>query len=298
MPAKNASLYIEPAVKSVQSSSFQDWELIICEDYSDDGTFEKAFSLAEKDSRIKVIKNEGKGKVCGLNTAFKYSTGDFIKCIDSDDTISKLFFSFLPEITTVQASCHDYYIVDERLKKQAVYSMNRRFFSLSFETVVKEMLSLPRAVWTVSRNIAQKIFPMPVSLPYEDVWFSFIIKKHADKIKYIPKPLYNYRQHSTQTFGGVLNYSKETIRFRANRIVQLLDVINREKGKLGESVGEWTEHHRKYYRMMSESEVSLKDIIDSDLPLRKKIEMTLYKRLNWIIPLLKKIQWKYDKLFA
>jgi len=56
IPAFNAEKYIGMAIESVLSQTYPDWELIIVDDASTDGTFRVATGY--RDSRIKVLKNE------------------------------------------------------------------------------------------------------------------------------------------------------------------------------------------------------------------------------------------------
>ena len=55
MPAYGVEQYLEEAVKSIQIQSFTDWELIIVEDGSPDGTGRLADRLEKHDERIHVI---------------------------------------------------------------------------------------------------------------------------------------------------------------------------------------------------------------------------------------------------
>ena len=74
------------AVRSIQSQTYENWELILCDDGSADGTFALAEQLAKKDGRIVLLKNErnlGLNKT--LNRCLATATGDFIARMDGDD---------------------------------------------------------------------------------------------------------------------------------------------------------------------------------------------------------------------
>ncbi|HEY1214475.1 MAG TPA: glycosyltransferase, partial [Bryobacteraceae bacterium] len=55
LPVYNATRTLKLAVASVLGQSFQDWELIICDDASTDDSFEIATSI--RDARIRVVRN-------------------------------------------------------------------------------------------------------------------------------------------------------------------------------------------------------------------------------------------------
>lgn len=85
-PAHNSALYIEEAIESVLSQTYQNWEMLIVDDCSSDNTVEIVASYCEKDSRIKMIKHmENKGVAGARNTALKVATGKYIAFLDSDD---------------------------------------------------------------------------------------------------------------------------------------------------------------------------------------------------------------------
>lgn len=85
-PAYNAGKYIEETIKSVQTQTFTDWEMVIVNDCSKDNTYEIAKAYADADKRIKLINHEkNAGVAAARNTALDASTGDYIAFLDSDD---------------------------------------------------------------------------------------------------------------------------------------------------------------------------------------------------------------------
>ena len=98
MPSYNSEKYLKSSVNSLLSSDLGDFELIIIDDNSSDNTVKVAESLAEKDFRIKVIKNpRNEGVAVSLNTGLDKMRGKYITRLDSDDTMlpSRLLKQFL-----------------------------------------------------------------------------------------------------------------------------------------------------------------------------------------------------------
>ena len=88
MTSYNREPYIAQAIESVLSSSFKDFELIISDDASTDGTLKIAKSYAAKDNRIRVYVNEANlGDYPNRNRAASYARGEYIKYLDSDDVM-------------------------------------------------------------------------------------------------------------------------------------------------------------------------------------------------------------------
>lgn len=85
-PSYNSKRFIEDTVKSVQNQTYTNWEMIIVDDCSNDGTREMLTRLADLDERIKVFfMNENSGAAIARNKALKEAKGKFIAFLDSDD---------------------------------------------------------------------------------------------------------------------------------------------------------------------------------------------------------------------
>lgn len=85
MPAFNAEKYIEEAVNSVINQTLNNWELIIINDGSTDGTEIIAGKYVAVDSRIKLISQENKKLGAARNTGIVNAKGDWIAFLDADD---------------------------------------------------------------------------------------------------------------------------------------------------------------------------------------------------------------------
>ncbi|MDD4555993.1 MAG: glycosyltransferase family 2 protein [Alphaproteobacteria bacterium] len=89
-PAYNSEKYLASTIKSILHQTYNDWELIFVDDCSTDKTRQIAESFAEKDSRIKVYRNEknyGVGET--RNFAMEQAKGRYFAFIDSDDVWAK-----------------------------------------------------------------------------------------------------------------------------------------------------------------------------------------------------------------
>jgi glycosyltransferase involved in cell wall biosynthesis len=86
MPTKNRSSLMLRAVSSVLAQTFQDWELIIVDDYSTDGTPSVLDMLSSYDNRIKFFRQPSPQGACAArNVAIRNASGTFIAGLDDDD---------------------------------------------------------------------------------------------------------------------------------------------------------------------------------------------------------------------
>ena len=86
VPQYNTKKVLLETIESVLSQTYRNWEMIIVDDCSTDGSYEYAMTLSEKDQRIKVFQldcNSGPG--AARKYAFEKATGEIIAFLDSDD---------------------------------------------------------------------------------------------------------------------------------------------------------------------------------------------------------------------
>ena len=82
--AYNCRNYIKEMIESIMDQTYRDWELILIDDASDDGTWDIINSI--QDDRIVKIRNlNNAGLTKNLNTALKLAEGKYILRMDSDD---------------------------------------------------------------------------------------------------------------------------------------------------------------------------------------------------------------------
>jgi len=83
-PAYNAENYLRETVDGVLSQTFTDWEMIIVNDGSTDGTAAVMESLQD-DSRIRLVHQENGGVSSARNHGLRHATGKYIAFLDADD---------------------------------------------------------------------------------------------------------------------------------------------------------------------------------------------------------------------
>lgn len=89
-PVYNVEHWLPVCIDSILSQSFEDWELILVDDGSSDGSGAICDEYKEKDSRIRVIHQENSGVSKARNIALEIANGKYITFVDSDDVIKDL----------------------------------------------------------------------------------------------------------------------------------------------------------------------------------------------------------------
>lgn len=101
-PFYNSEIYILPYIKKLKSQTFQNWECILVDDYSDDNGYNLIKELSKDDERIKIYKNNLPKKIKSpyqaRNFGLNIAKGNYICFLDIDDSWKKNMLEIKHEI--------------------------------------------------------------------------------------------------------------------------------------------------------------------------------------------------------
>jgi glycosyltransferase involved in cell wall biosynthesis len=89
MPAFNAEATLGVALRSVQRQTERDWECVVVDDGSTDGTAGVVRELAERDARFKLLELPHGGIVAALNAGLGECRGELVARMDADDLMQR-----------------------------------------------------------------------------------------------------------------------------------------------------------------------------------------------------------------
>ncbi len=95
VPIYNLEPYLNGCIDSILSQSFSDFELLLINDGSTDGSGSICDEYADNDNRVKVIHKEYGGVSSARNTGINAATGEYIGFVDGDDYIEAKMYSNL-----------------------------------------------------------------------------------------------------------------------------------------------------------------------------------------------------------
>lgn len=104
LPSLNSRRFLEPRIDSLLNQTFPDWEAIVLDSQSTDGSWEFFKSIAEKDSRFRLHQIPREGLYAALNRGLDLVTGEFLHIAPCDDSMAP---EFLAEMLNVLARCPD-----------------------------------------------------------------------------------------------------------------------------------------------------------------------------------------------
>ena len=88
IPCYNQGRYLAETVASVQAQTFNDWEIVIVDDGSDDVETKHLLTRVEM-PKVRIIYTENRGVAAARNTGINAAQGMYILPVDADDLIGK-----------------------------------------------------------------------------------------------------------------------------------------------------------------------------------------------------------------
>ena len=96
----NTGPYLRPAVESILAQTFTDFELLLVDDGSHDGSAEVCDALAAQDTRIRVFHQANGGPAHARNTGLDAASGEWVLFLDADDALLPGLWSALDGVIT------------------------------------------------------------------------------------------------------------------------------------------------------------------------------------------------------
>ncbi|MFS4439255.1 glycosyltransferase family 2 protein [Paracoccaceae bacterium GXU_MW_L88] len=86
MPVHNGEAYLEEAMRSMMTQTFEDFEILVVDDASSDNTPNMLQQFQKEDSRIRVLRSEDNLRITrALNYGLDHARGEYIARMDADD---------------------------------------------------------------------------------------------------------------------------------------------------------------------------------------------------------------------
>ena len=190
----NYSQYIEQSIDSVLAQSYQNIEIIIIDDGSNDGSIQKIDKYSDIQN-IKIIHQKNKGLNKSNNVALRNSNGKYIMRLDADDF---LHFKAVEELvkgiksrTGIAAIFPDYFNVD--IHGNVINRVRRNNFDqvTVFDLPAHGACTLFHKKYILSLGAYDEAFDRQDGY---DIWIKIISRYQVTNLN---KPLFYYRQHGS-----------------------------------------------------------------------------------------------------
>lgn len=201
IPVYNVSNYIDQCLQSVLGQTFTDWECILVDDGSKDGSADICDVWANKDSRFKVIHQVNQGVSKARNNGMSEAKCDFICFIDSDDWVSENYLSHLIDsignaelaVSGLSAYRNDKLFEENLPPKQGVMKIGSEDADLFIKMNENSLLYGPVNKMFRTDIIKNNAIRFPENCSYaEDLTFCFSYLEHVNTIALCQKSDYHY----------------------------------------------------------------------------------------------------------
>ena len=92
VPVYNVEEFLSECIESILEQTFSDFELLLVNDASTDGSRDICENYANKDSRIRLLDNEkNQGQSFSRNRGIREAKGIYVTFIDSDDVVDSSY---------------------------------------------------------------------------------------------------------------------------------------------------------------------------------------------------------------
>lgn len=204
VPCYNSQDYMSACIESLLTGGDR-VEIIIIDDGSKDSTGAIADAYAEKyPDIVRVVHQENGGHGEGINQGLRHATGTYFKVVDSDDTVSKDFVSFLDKLEGCERTggidllvTNYYYVHSDGIGDRSINYSNVLPEGKVFGWQETKRFLLYQLLTIHSCTFRTELMrrwsePLPKHVFYEDNLMVFGTLPHVEKMYYMNADLYRY----------------------------------------------------------------------------------------------------------
>lgn len=208
VPVYNTEKYLEKCVRSIQSQTHKDLQIILVNDASEDNSLELMKKLAQEDDRICIVDKPHGGLSATRNAGMEIMEGDYVSFVDSDDWIAlDMYEKMLAQIEecgadaaycewTEEYADGTYDIKSYDGKKRIVLHGDE-----IIESYYKENIHLRISSGLLSRKIIGDLRFDTNLQPGEEMYLGFRALCNANCVVYLNSPFY----HRYNRLGSISN---------------------------------------------------------------------------------------------
>jgi glycosyltransferase involved in cell wall biosynthesis len=294
LPFLNAEPWLRECLESIQQQSFTDWEALLINDHSTDGSEAIVRTFADHDPRFILLRNPGRGLVAANAFGLSMSTGQLISRMDADDImpphkIQALAQPLLHEGPGYIATGYVRFFPDENT------GMGTRFYQDwlnarcdagdHWDWIWRECV-IPSPCWMAWKTDVLAIHAFDEEIYPDDYELAFRFWQAGLKVTPVRQVLHHWRQHATRMskkHGGFSAEAFTRLKWKWFRRIQLTEAI--ELFVLGHG-----KKARFLTQILNQENISFRTLIDWDksnrsyrnLPVKEQDESIIISTLSSI----------------
>lgn len=213
MATFNGSNYIECQLRSILKQTYSNFELIICDDSSNDDTVNILHKFLRYDNRIRILENDTNlGFKKNFEKLLSFANCELIAFSDQDD----IWDEFHLEKLVLNIGSHDLVCGNSKFIDASGHLLRRNVRSDNCKSVTSDKTLLlthlchsnfiQGSALMVRKSLVEQVLPIPNEVEYHDYWFGINAALRGG-VEYIPDIILYYRTHG----DNVTNLTKESL---------------------------------------------------------------------------------------
>lgn len=202
VPVYNVECYLDACVQSILWQTLRNFELILVDDGSTDGSGTMCDRYLAEDFRIRVIHQENRGLAEARNAGTREAVGRWLTWIDSDDTVDPEYLEVLLGLAEAENAdltsgeflfCPDAETIPY---PEGPFETGTCSGKEAFRRMLLGTLHGTSACGLLLRSELARQFPFPAGRYHEDDMTTYRFFLKANRIAFTKRPLYSYRQRA------------------------------------------------------------------------------------------------------
>lgn len=231
IPVYHVENTLERCVQSVLQQNYDNMQIILVDDGSDDKCPELCDELAVRDSRITVIHQENKGLGAARNSGIRHASGDYITFVDSDDFLEPDTIPLLMEelINHPEYDIIEYPVIvkDGGREENLLTFLDRCYHSFHEYWLIAKGYSHSYACNKIYRRCLFNNTLFIERHAFEDVWTLPLLLAQSNHIAISPKGCYHYCENASGiTARATLQDMQSLLQAHVNVLPQVWDTSN------------------------------------------------------------------------
>lgn len=304
VPVYKVEKYLDRCIESIVNQTYPDFELILVDDGSPDGSPILCDKWAEKDSRVYVIHKKNGGASSARNAGLKIAKGNWIAFADSDDWLDRTALKTLYDLANqynvpmaiggmrvVQKYTDASIVMKQNAKVLSNADLMSRFFRLNGEP---DTHSVCGAI--IRRDILED-YSFIEGRMNEDVETCYYLARKCEAAVYTDAPLYNYFKN----IEGVTNsgFSKKKL-----DLLDIWDIVQKQVEQFTPEYSYACEMNCKRARFTLLTQMSLNGYDHDDSlmkktkqQLKKEVRQSFWPLMKWKMPISRKVLLVWECIF-
>ncbi len=271
LPVRNGERFLRDALDALLAQTFGDFELVVCDNASDDATEEIARDYAKRDARVRYHRaEENAGAAANFNRAFELTQGEFFKWVAHDDVHEPEYLEACIGVLDAQPDvvlCHSLVrFIDEQ--GAVVSDHEPRLHALDSPRRIERFRDLTRiGHWcfdvfgVMRRDVAART---PRIAPYAGSDRNLLVELGLHgRLFRVPRPLFLSRDHGARSIRSMTHLRDRTPWFdpaasgrrvyphwrhlvEYHRSLKRAGVPFFERARCNVALLSWMRHHRRY----------------------------------------------------